>query len=58
MLIIAIEDFKLCLNNKNLLLEKSAIWFELYTKKSEKDKYLILFFYYNSQILIDVGVYT
>ncbi len=43
MLAVAIKDLKLCMNNKNLLLEKSAIRFEPYTQKSEKDKYFILF---------------
>ena len=43
MLAIAIEDFKLRMNNKNLPLRKSAIRFELYTQKSEKNEYFVLF---------------
>ncbi len=43
MLAIAIEDLKLRMNNKNLLLRKSAIRFELYAQKSKKDEYFVLF---------------
>ena len=43
MLTVAIEDLELHMNNQNLLLGKSAIRFEPYAQKSEKDKYFMLF---------------
>ncbi len=43
MLVVAIEDLELCMNNKNLPLGKSAIPFEPYTQKSEKGEYFVLF---------------
>ena len=58
MLAVAIEDFELYKNNKNLPLGKSAIPFEPYTQKSEKSEYFVLFFYYGSQILINLKAYA
>ncbi len=43
MLAMAIEDLELRMNNKNLPLRKSAIRFEPYAQKSEKDEYFVLF---------------
>ncbi len=42
-LAIVIEDLKLHMHNKKILLKKSAIQFELYAHKSKKDKYFVLF---------------
>ncbi len=43
MLTVTIENLKLRMNNKNLPLRKSAISFELYAQKIEKDEYFVLF---------------
>ena len=43
MLTITIKDLKLYMNNKNLLLKKKVIQFELYAQKSKKDEYFMLF---------------
>lgn len=58
MLAILIEDLELYLNNKNLLLGKNAIQFEPHTQKSKNIQYFVLFSYYKSQTLTDVGVYA
>ena len=55
---IAIEDLKLRMNNKNLLWRKSVIWFEPYIQKAKKMNTLYYFFYYRSQILIDLRAYA
>ena len=52
-LVIAIKYLKMHLNNKNLLLKKSIISFELYTEKAKKISTLYYFSYYNSQIMIN-----
>ena len=38
MFTVVFEDLKLCCNNANLLLRKSAIWFELLVQKGERSK--------------------
>lgn len=45
MLTVAIEDFKLRLNNKNFLMGKSAIQFEPLIQTSKINKYFDLFFF-------------
>lgn len=57
-MLVAMKNLKLRLNNKNILLKKSAIWFVLYAPKAKKVSALYYFPYYNSQILIDLGAYT
>lgn len=43
---IAIQDLKICLGNLNLLLEKSAIWFESSIQKKKTSKQMIDALYY------------
>ena len=43
MLFVVIKDLTLCMNNKNLMLEKSGIQLKSYIQKSEKNEYFILF---------------
>lgn len=47
MLAIKIEDLKICLNNKNLLMRKIAIEFELFVQKNKIDKLFNLFFFFS-----------
>ena len=46
MLTVAIEDLEMHLDNSNLPLEKSAIWFEPSTKKKETGKQTASILYY------------
>ena len=57
-LAIVIKDFKLRMNNKNLLLRKNAIQFKTYAQKTKMISSLYYFLYYGSQILIDLRVYA
>ena len=43
MFTVAIKDFELGMNHKNLSLENSAICLELYAQKSKKDEFFVLF---------------
>lgn len=58
MFVIIIKYLKLYLNNKNLLLEKNTIRFELYCQKNKKISILYYFPYYSSQTLIDLRIYA
>lgn len=55
--VVAMKDLELQSDNSNLLLEKSAIWFELLAQKGETSKQKLLHYTINPKTLFYKDIY-